>query len=60
MDNEKKSEKKYPDQRGKRPTDINQLALWIVEQSTENPPEQAKKPKTSIDTTKNAHPDSKP
>jgi len=33
----KKKTKKYPDGRGKRPTDPNCLAKWIVEQSTKIP-----------------------
>lgn len=33
----KKKTKKYPDGRGKRPSDINELAKWIVEISTESP-----------------------
>ncbi len=36
MNNSKKSEKKYPDGRGERPTDPNELAKWVVEQSTKN------------------------
>jgi len=37
MANKKKQPKKKPDGRGKRPRDPNQLALWVVEQSTANP-----------------------
>lgn len=30
----KKTQKKKPDGRGSRPRDPNQLALWVVQQST--------------------------
>jgi hypothetical protein len=43
-DKKKKPPKKKPDGRGSRPRDPNQLALWIVEQST------------SETTTKKTHP----
>jgi len=37
MADKKKRPVKKPDGRGKRPRDPNQLALWIVEQSTRRP-----------------------
>lgn len=49
-----------PDGRGKRPADPNQLALWIVEQSTENRPEEAKSPEISLNVAKDVQPPSKP
>jgi len=36
MADKKKKPTKKPDGRGKRPRDANQLAKWIVEQSTGN------------------------
>jgi hypothetical protein len=47
MAEKKKKQKKKPDGRGKRPRDPNQLAAWIVEQSTSEPepkPDQKKAP----------------
>jgi hypothetical protein len=38
MADKKKKPKKKPDGRGQRPRDPNQLALWIVEQSTSPTP----------------------
>jgi hypothetical protein len=33
MADKKKKPKKKPDGRGSRPRDVNQLALWVVQQS---------------------------
>jgi hypothetical protein len=40
MADKKKKPKKKPDGRSPRPRNPNQLALWIVEQSTASSPEQ--------------------
>jgi hypothetical protein len=47
---EKKKSQKKPDGRGKRPRDLNRLAKWIVEKSTEGT-----KTKPESDNNQSAH-----
>ncbi|MBN2316318.1 MAG: hypothetical protein JXM79_20485 [Sedimentisphaerales bacterium] len=47
-----KKEKIFPDGRGNRPTDPNELAKWVVEQTTENPQKQDENAENDVNFTK--------